>query len=87
MAKTAGPLSTLPYRFSFNLDFNKISQRFLSLFLSSSFRVIQHTLEIDDDHGFITDNPGVVSGFEQRDIPCFEISFCPVIHFDSQGPR
>ena len=64
MAKTAGPSSTLPSRFSSNLGFNKIFKSFWFLFLSRPFCVIQHTLEINDDYGFIPYNPGVVSGFE-----------------------
>jgi hypothetical protein len=64
MAKKAGPSSTLPCRFSYALDFNKTFQSFWFLFLSRPCCIIQHALEINDDYGFIPDNPGVVSGFE-----------------------
>jgi len=65
---------TLPYRSWFS-------------FLSRAFCVIQHTLKINDDYGLISNNPSVMPRFEQRDIPCLEISFCPIIHFNSQSPR
>jgi len=61
--------------------------RFWFSFLSTAFCVIQHTLKINDDYGLISNNPSIMSRFEQRDIPNLEISFCSIIHFDSQGPR
>jgi len=63
-----------------------LPDRFFSSFLRTAFCVIQHTLKINNDYGFISNNPSIMSRFEQGYIPRLEIPFFPVIGLDSQGP-
>lgn len=46
--------------------------------------VVDHALEINDDGGFITDGPGIVTRGQQRDIAWFAVEFGAVIHQDME---
>lgn len=46
--------------------------------------VIDHALEIDNDSGFIANNPGVVAARQERNIARSAVEFIAIIHSNSQ---
>ena len=48
--------------------------------------VIHHPLEIDDDYRLIADDPGIMAGRKQGNVPCPAIHLRPIIHLDMEGP-
>jgi hypothetical protein len=51
--------------------------------LPAWLRVIDHSLEIDDDYGFIADYPRIVAWWYETEVAGFCVELCAVIHLDS----
>src|SRR5271166_3667716 len=49
--------------------------------------VIGHAADIEDDHGLIADDPGVVAWRQQRHVAGAELLFTAVVHADAEPAR
>src|SRR5207247_65333 len=55
--------------------------------LWSCFAVIHHAGDIDDNHRFVADHPGVVPRGEQRNVTRPELFFAAVVHPHAEPAR